>query len=188
MRLTLRTRPFWRSSPDEEMASWLRGGVFERARFTSWPSPRGDVLLFDMMVGRRRVENVVNDELKRKLSMSMVTCLITGYVHQLLSSHHNKYPRRKKNKKAITFHNINNSTPLRSRPSHSIPSSLANINTKPYDQRRSRADRKQEREPLPIILRLVDDCLDNVRPNHGRSAVGKTKQAEELRHTGQNCG
>lgn len=33
---------------------------------------------------------------------------------------------------------------------------------------------------MPIILRLVDDCLDNVRPDHGRSAVGKTEQAKEL--------
>ena len=49
VRLTLRTRPFWRSSP--EMTSWLRGGVFERARFTSWPSPGGDEPLFDMVDG-----------------------------------------------------------------------------------------------------------------------------------------
>lgn len=47
VRLTLRTRPFWRSSPDT--TSWLRGGVFERARFTSWPSPGGDGPLFDMV-------------------------------------------------------------------------------------------------------------------------------------------
>lgn len=55
VRLTLRTRPFWRSSPDE-MTSWVRGGVFERARFTSWPSLGGDVPLFDMMIGRTRRE------------------------------------------------------------------------------------------------------------------------------------
>ena len=54
VRLTLRTRPFWRSSPDEEMTSWLRGGVLERARFMSWPSPGGDVPLFDMVVGSTR--------------------------------------------------------------------------------------------------------------------------------------
>lgn len=75
---------------------------------------------------------------------------------------------------------FSNSTALRRRPSHSIPSPFANINTKPYDQRCCRADRKQEREPLPVVLRLVDDCLDNIRPDHGRSAVGKTKQTKEL--------
>jgi hypothetical protein len=74
-----------------------------------------------------------------------------------------------------------NSTTLRRRPPHSIPPPLGNINTEPYDQRRSRAYPKQEREPLPIILRLADDRLDDIRPNHGRRAVGKTEQAKELR-------
>ena len=74
-----------------------------------------------------------------------------------------------------------NSTALHCRPPHSIPPPLGNINTKPYDQRRSRAYPKQERETLPIILRLVDDRLDDIRPNHGRCAVGKTEQAKELR-------
>ena len=50
VRLIVRTRPLWRSSPDEDMTSWVRGGVLERARFTSWLSPGGEVPLFDMTV------------------------------------------------------------------------------------------------------------------------------------------
>ena len=61
-----------------------------------------------------------------------------------------------------------------------MPSPLFNINTKPDHQRRRRTNRKQEREPLPIILRLVNDRLDDVRPHHRGSAVGKTKEAKEL--------
>lgn len=58
VRLTLRTRPFWRSSP-EEMTIWVRGGVLERARLMSWPSPGGDAPLFDMMTVETK--KVVND-------------------------------------------------------------------------------------------------------------------------------
>lgn len=42
------------------MTSWVRGGVLERARFTSCPSPGGEVPLFDMMDGR-----MVNDHVPR---------------------------------------------------------------------------------------------------------------------------
>lgn len=72
------------------------------------------------------------------------------------------------------------STTLRCRPSHSIASPFFNINTKPYDEQRSSTDRKQEWEPLPVVLRLVNDRLDDVWPDHGRSAVRKIKQAKEL--------
>jgi hypothetical protein len=74
-----------------------------------------------------------------------------------------------------------NSTVLHSRTSHGIPSPLGNINTKANDQRCSRAYPEQEREALPIVLRLVDDRLDDTRPDRGRRAVGKTEQAKELR-------
>jgi hypothetical protein len=70
---------------------------------------------------------------------------------------------------------------LHSRTSHGIPSPLGNINTKANDQRCSRAYPEQEREALPIVLRLVDDRLDDTRPDRGRRAVGKTEQAKELR-------
>ena len=113
-----------------------------------------------------RVEDVVSGELNRKSSSSWSRAYRFAYVHQVVQD-------------ISTLHN--NSTALRRRPSHGIPSPFDNINTKPYDQRRSRADRKQEREPLPIIIRLVNDGLDNIRPDHRRSAIGKTEQAEELR-------
>ena len=65
--------------------------------------------------------------------------------------------------------------------SHCIPSPLFNINIKPNHQRRSRTNRKQEREPLPIILHLVNDRLHDVRPHHRRSAVRKAVKLKELR-------
>ena len=45
------------------MTSWVRGGVFERNRFTSWPSPGGDIPLFDM--AEENNEELVNDHVLR---------------------------------------------------------------------------------------------------------------------------
>ena len=42
------------------MTSWVRGGVFERNRFTSWPSPGRDIPLFDM--AEENNEELVNDQ------------------------------------------------------------------------------------------------------------------------------
>jgi hypothetical protein len=36
------------------------------------------------------------------------------------------------------------------------------------------------KEALPIISRVVDYSLNNIRPNHGRRAIGEAKKAEEL--------
>ena len=74
-----------------------------------------------------------------------------------------------------------NSTALCGSPSDSIPSPLFNINTETNEQRRSRANCKQEREPLPIVLRLVNDRLDDIRSDNGRSPVREIEKTKELR-------
>ena len=48
VRFIVRTRPFCRSSLDEDMISWFVGGVDDRARLMSVPS--GEAGLFDISV------------------------------------------------------------------------------------------------------------------------------------------
>ena len=52
--------------------------------------------------------------------------------------------------------------------------------TKPDDQASGNTKSKKERESLPIITGVVDDCLDDVRSNHRRSTIRETKKTEEL--------
>lgn len=70
--------------------------------------------------------------------------------------------------------------PLTISPSDSIPPSLGDIHTEPDDQTGSEAKGKEEGEPIPIVSRAVDDCLDDVRADHARCPVREAKQAEEL--------
>lgn len=66
------------------------------------------------------------------------------------------------------------------RPSNGVPASFGNINTKPDNNRSSCTERKEEREPIPVVARFIDDCLDDVRSNHRRCTIRKTEETEEL--------
>lgn len=48
VRFMLRIKPFWRSSPEDEMTSSFLGGEPERALLTNVPSPGDGVPLFDI--------------------------------------------------------------------------------------------------------------------------------------------
>lgn len=62
--------------------------------------------------------------------------------------------------------------PILLSPCNSIPAASGDIDAKPYDKTCERAHGKEERKPEPVVARVVDDGLDNIRPDHRRSAVG----------------
>jgi hypothetical protein len=65
------------------------------------------------------------------------------------------------------------------RPAHRVPAALLDVDPDPDDDARRRAQREQEREAHPVVPRLVDDRLDDVRADHARRAVREPEEAEE---------
>ena len=52
--------------------------------------------------------------------------------------------------------------------------------TKPDNQASGNTKSKKERESLPIITGVVDDCLNDIRSNHRWSTIRETEETEEL--------
>ena len=69
---------------------------------------------------------------------------------------------------------------LLARPSLCILPTLGHVHGQPEDETRRDGNRKQEREPLPSVVRPVDDRLDHVRTEYRRRATRQSKQAKEL--------
>lgn len=49
----------------------------------------------------------------------------------------------------------------------------------PDDDAGNRADGKKEGKPHPVVVRFVDDGLDDIRADDGTGAVGDTKKTEK---------
>jgi hypothetical protein len=65
----------------------------------------------------------------------------------------------------IRIHRVG-SPPLFRSPLHGGPSAFRHVHCKPDNQACGEAERKQEREAIPVVARSVDYRLDNVRPNY----------------------